>query len=226
MPRKARFIALGEAHHITQRGNAKQIVFHDDRDQQKYLEYLLKYSKDNELSILAHCLMPNHVHFIAVPSKKESISKTFKDTHGAYAQYHNKRHNKTGHLWQGRFYSCILDPVHLYCAVRYIERNPVRAGFVEKPWQWEFSSTSTHLGDIKEDPFGLRKIFGFMDILPQEWKFYIDSAEDEKDVELLKKHTKTGRPLGEKGFIDKLENKFKINLSVRPQGRPPKKQKK
>ncbi|MDD4203054.1 MAG: transposase [Candidatus Omnitrophica bacterium] len=226
MPRQSRLIALGECHHITQRGNGKQIVFHDDKDKEKYLEYLLQYSKEYELSILVYSLMPNHVHHIVVPAKQDSIAKTFKYTHGAYAQYYNKKHERSGHLWQGRFYSCILDPEHLYCAVRYIERNPVRAGLVQKPWDWNFSSVSAHLGKIKEEPFGLRKIFGFMDILPEEWKFYIDSAEDEKDVELFKKHTKTGRPLGEKKFIDKLEKRFNISLVTRAKGRPGKKKKK
>ena len=81
--------------------------------------------------------MPNHVHFIAIPQQKYSLAKTFNACHMRYSQYYNKKKNKKGHLWQGRFYSCALYAKHLYEAVRYVENNPVRAKIVKKAEQWE-----------------------------------------------------------------------------------------
>jgi len=75
--------------------------------------------------------MDNHVHFIVVPQHPYSLAKTSKQVHMRYSQYFNRRMGRKGHLWQGRFYSCPLDKIHLYTAIRYVEQNPVRAGLSE-----------------------------------------------------------------------------------------------
>ena len=106
-----------------------------------------EYSKKYNLSLFAYCLMDNYVHFIAIPRKEESLAKVFSITHMRYSQYfnNNKKKNTSGHLWQGRFYSCVLDKPHLLVALRYMEKNPVRAGIVEKAWQWKWSSATAHI---------------------------------------------------------------------------------
>ncbi len=147
MPRMSRVVAVGLPHHITQRGNYRQDVFLDESDRNQYLEWVRDYSIKYGLSILTYCLMRNHVHFIAIPSKEDSLAKTFNAAHMRYSQYFNKKLRQKGHIWQGRFYSCILDEAHLILAARYIERNPVRAGIVEKPWQnWNSGKTVAELG--------------------------------------------------------------------------------
>ena len=103
MPRVARIVAPGYPHHITQRGNYAQEVFPEDSDRQQYLEWIAEYSKKHEVSLLGYCLMGNHVHFIAVPRKDDSLAKTFNAAHMRYSQYINKKRNVRGHLWQGRF---------------------------------------------------------------------------------------------------------------------------
>ena len=127
MPRSARTVAVNYPHHITQRGNFRQNVFEDDIDKKNYLAWIEEYSRRYGLTLLSYCLMQNHVHFIAIPHKEDSLARTFNTAHMRYSQYYNKKINTAGHLWQGRFFSCVMDDKHLLAATRYIERNPVRA---------------------------------------------------------------------------------------------------
>ena len=135
MPRIARITELGMPHHITQRGNYRQRVFEKNEDFEKYVELVNECSGKFGLKILAYCLMNNHVHFVAIPTEKEALAKTFNTAHMRYAQYCNKKKKACGHLWQGRFFSSILDEQYLLEAVRYVERNPVRAKMVKKAWE-------------------------------------------------------------------------------------------
>ena len=94
--------------------------------------------------------MDNHVHFIVVPSDTDSLAKTFNQAHMRYSQYHNEKTGKRGHLWQGRFYPCPLHEVHLYTAIRYVERNPVRAGLVNQGEDYPWSSALSHVKGIRD----------------------------------------------------------------------------
>jgi len=145
MARMARVVAVSYPHHITQRGNYGQNVFVDDEDKERYLSWIQYESEKFELSLFVHTLMTNHVHFIGIPNKEDSLAKTFSAAHMKYAQYFNKKRNRKGHLWQGRFYSCVLDDSHLIAAARYIERNPVRAGLVSKPRERSFKKLAVTL---------------------------------------------------------------------------------
>jgi len=163
MPRIARVVAVGFPHHITQRGNYGQTVFEDEEDYLLYLKWLEKYCKKYSLKIWAYCLMSNHVHLIGVPMNENSLAKSLNAINMRYAQYLNQKRMVKGHLWQGRFYSCILDERHLYAAVRYIENNPVRAGIVKRPWEYKWSSARIHVGEDKnsnllEDCYLLKEI--------------------------------------------------------------------
>ena len=221
MPRIARIVAVGLPHHITQRGNYKQDIFVDDSDRKQYLCWIEEYSNKHGVSILAYCLMDNHVHFVGVPKEENSLAKTFNTAHMRYSQYFNKRKNTTGHLWQGRFNSCVLDDIHLIAAVKYIERNPVRAKLVGKPWEWKWSSASAHIGK-EESLIRLKDVFEIIEMSSDLWKRYIDSEEDKNIIDSIKKQTLTGRPLGARSFIEKLEEKFGRRLIALKRGRPKK----
>ena len=220
MPRIARLVLPDYPHHITQRGNYQQRVFKTEKDYICYINLLKKYMKEYSLSILSFCLMPNHVHFICIPGNENSLANTFKMTHMLYAQYLNKRDNLKGHLWQGRFFSTILDEKYLYAAVRYVERNPVRAKLVREPWDWKWSSARTHVtGENCDIP--LCDISQFIDI--ENWVKYLSESEDEKLIKIIRKNTMSGKPSGEDTFLNRLETIFGINLSVLKRGRPSKK---
>ncbi len=222
MPRIARVVAVSLPHHITQRGNYRQDVFLDAEDRKQYLMWIGEYSVKYGLSILAYCLMQNHVHFIAIPEEAGSLAKTFNTAHMRYSQYFNKKLRQRGHLWQGRFYSCVLDEPHLILASRYIERNPVRAGLVEKPWQWPWSSASSHTNENKKDLLELGDLFKTIGMTFSSWNKYIDSGEEGSFLQCIRKHTLTGRPLGTAPFIERLEAKFGRKICALSIGRPKK----
>jgi len=134
MPRIARAVAVGLPHHVTQRGNYGQDVFLCDADREAYLAWLADYAGRFGVKILAWCLMTNHVHFVAVPRREDSLARTFNATHMRHAHRMNRKSGLTGHLWQGRFFSCALGGRHLMTCARYIEQNPVRAGLAAEPW--------------------------------------------------------------------------------------------
>ncbi len=221
MPRTARIVVPDLPYHITQRGNYRQVVFEDDEDRWSYLSWIDDYSKKYNLSIISYCLMDNHVHFIVIPREEDSLAKVFSISHMRYSQYFNKKKKASGHLWQGRFYSCVMDEDFLVTALRYVERNPVRAGIVGKPWQWKWSSAGEHVGK-RNGIINLENITTLIDTTVKEWKEYIDLDENEEEVNNIRKHTMLGRPLGTKNFIAKLGKRLGRVLSVLPRGRPKK----
>ena len=151
MARLARIVAPGFPQHITQRGNRRREVFCRAADHQIYLAMLRKYQQRDGLAIYAYCLMPNHIHLVAVPAEQTSRAGSLRDTHTADSSYINRSQACSGQLWQGRCFSCVLAEAHLWAAVRYVERNPVRAGLVKRAADYPWSSAAAHcLG--KADP--------------------------------------------------------------------------
>ena len=199
MPRIARVVVPGMPHHVTQRGNRRANVFFEDADRRRYLLLLEDYARKYALDIWAYCLMTNPVHFVAVPASAESLGRSFRDSHQAYASWLNRRVGQSGHLWQGRFYSSVLDDAPLWAAVRYVERNPVRAGLAARAEDWPRSSAAAHCGR-RTDPL-LAPIQ--MPCPVPNWADCL-RTEDEKRVEAIRRQTMTGRPSGNKDFIARL----------------------
>jgi putative transposase len=130
MARLARVIAVEHPHHITQRGNARRFILEKQADRAVYLDLLRRSAGMHGVALIGYCLMSNHVHLVAVPAKADALARMLKDTHGRFASYWNAVHCSSGHVWQGRYYSCPLDESHLWEALRYTELNPVRARLV------------------------------------------------------------------------------------------------
>jgi putative transposase len=220
MPRIARAVAIGFPHHITQRGNYRQTVFENGADYLQYLQWLKEYSEKYSLKIWAYCLMSNHVHFIAVPAEQDSMARTFNMLHMRYSQYGNAKQEAAGHLWQGRFFSCVLDERHLYAGVRYVENNPVEARMVKKAEQYKWSSARSHvLGEadavLSKDCYLVKSI--------TDWAAYLREKEKPDEVEQIRKNTRTGRPCGDAAFGRKIEEIVGRRLIALPHGRPKKK---
>lgn len=220
MARVARIIAVEYPHHITQRGNNRQIVFNDDADREKYLTLVKKYSQLYKTDILSYCLMSNHVHFIAIPYKEDSLAKTFNFAHMQYSQYFNKKTSSCGHLWQGRFFSCVLDEPHLIMASQYIERNPVRAKIVKKAWEWKWSSAAYNAGKKQKDIILKDGLAAYIGETKKIWKERFDEEENQRIISNIKVQTAKGLPLAGDEFIDKLEKKLNRKLRASPVGRP------
>jgi putative transposase len=222
MPRVARIVIPGVPHHVTQRGNNKQDVFFVDDDFRVYLELLGQLAELNDVEIRGYCLMTNHVHLIATPPSEHALAATVGRTHFRYSQYINRLHDRSGHLWQGRFYSTALDEEHFWWALRYVERNPVRARVVRQPWRYRWSSAAAHVGEARSDALidlaAWKRRSARLD-----WRAQLCEPEDELAVHRLRSHTHTGRPLGSDSFVAKLERRLGRRLRPRPVGRPQKK---
>ena len=138
-----------------------------------------------------------------------------------YAQYINRRRNASGHLWQGRFYSTILDEAHVYAAVRYVENNPVRTGMVKKAEDYRWSSAREHIDAAPEVVSG--NCFLQQEI--RNWRKFLCAREDTAMAQEIRKSSMTGRPCGDESFIKKLEKRFGRRLKALPRGRPKKAEK-
>ncbi len=144
MPRVARAVFADVPHHITQRGNRRENVFFTHQDRTIYLTWLSEYCAKHRVDILAYCLMTNHIHLVAVPSREDGLEVVLRPLHMRYAQRINRRRGWKGHLWQGRFFSSALDDAYLWAAMCYVERNPVRAKIVRKAENYRWSSARAH----------------------------------------------------------------------------------
>lgn len=202
MARMARVTAVGQPHHIIQRGNRRQNVFFKSEDKVTYLKILNLQSKLFELETWAYCLMDNHIHIIAVPKKEDSMTRAIGETHQLYTRMINFREKWHGYLWQGRFKSVPLDQGHLYAAVRYVERNPVRAGLVKNAEDYFFSSARAH---VYHEKAAVLSRFYLMDEI-RDWSGYLREGEKEEEINRIRKHTETGRPLGSDSYLRWLEN--------------------
>jgi len=141
----ARIVIDGGTYHVLTRGNNGQPVFHGDLDFQRYLQLLSRYAQEHQLKVYHFVLMPNHVHLVLEVVRGESLSKAMLGLNLTYALYYRKRHRYSGHLWQGRFKSLLIDPErHLLACGRYVELNPVRAGLVTDPTAYPWSSYRTY----------------------------------------------------------------------------------
>ncbi|MBU4581922.1 MAG: transposase [Proteobacteria bacterium] len=221
MPRVSRAIAVGYPHHITQRGNYRQTVFAEESDYTRYLEFLAGFAPKYGLDIWAYCLMPNHIHIVGVPGSQESLARTFNTVHMLYAQYFNRKRNATGHLWQGRFFSCVLDERHLYAAVRYVEMNPVRSGIASAPQDYPWCSAKTHVTGA-HDPILSGRCF--LTETVKDWAKYLGEDQDREATDSVIKATKIGRPCGKEDFVRQMEGLLNRRLTASPRGRPWKKE--
>lgn len=221
MARQARIVVEGMPHHVMQRGNYGQEVFFDDEDYEIYLQWVEEYSDKYCLKVLGYCLLPNHVHFIVIPEKKLAMSRVFNIVNMKYAQHINKKMQERGHLWQGRYYSCVMDETYLGVALKYIEENPVRLGLVDDPWDWRFSSCSAHVGRVKSE-ISILSTDETVQLGEPAWMRYLTRPARTSLAEKVVKHTVLGRPLGSDKFIESLEKKLKKKLKVAPRGRPKK----
>ena len=217
MPRQARIVIPHVAHHITQRGNYRQNVFDKERDYKQYCEWINEYAQEIGLDILAYCLMKNHVHFIVVPKQESDLAAVFKTAHMRYAHYINRQRKAKGHLWQGRFYSCILEDTHLYRAIRYVENNPLRAKIVKCAWDYEYSSAKEH---AKERDKPLIKLTEHKNIkYGKQWREYLREDDSQMTQEIRLK-TSRGLVIGSDSFLSKLEKLLNRSLKCLRQGRP------
>ena len=219
MPRRRRLILPGFPHHVTHRGNRRTNIFREQTDYQFYLGKLSDYLEKFQIRLYSYCLMTNHIHLIPVPNSRTALSRCLHDLHGLYADYFNRKYGLCGHLWQGRFYSCVLDDSHLWNAVRYVERNPVRSGLVDRAELYRWSSAAAHCG-LRQDRL-LDESFPPTGLV-SDWKAWLNPDQSESELEQIRASTRKGVPYASKAFSQGLETLFGISLLPRRKGRPTK----
>ena len=197
MSRIARVVVEGVPHHVTQRGNGRQRVFYRDSDYRLYLDLLRVYSLRYGLKLWAYCLMPNHVHLIAVPQRP---------------------------LSQARFFSCPLDGGHLWQAMAYVEQNPVRAGLAVEAAAYPWSSAGAHVNGAEGE--GLLDLAAWKrEYTEERWRDVLKTGVEEVALgERLAEATVRGRPLGDDRFVQELERQTRRRLRPLPVGRPKKRE--
>ena len=201
MARLARLVVPGLPHHVTQRGNRRQRTFFCDEDYAAYLDLMADWCQERASPIWAYCLMPNHVHLIAVPRSEDGLARAVGEAHRRYTRRVNFREKWRGYLWQGRFASFVMDEAHLLAAARYVELNPVRAGLVASASEWPWSSARSHLSGRDNRLVQV----GPMLAMIADWRAFLDSATPEEQLGDLREHTQTGHPLGSATFVEHLE---------------------
>ena len=226
MPRSKRLALAGIPLHITQRGVNHTAIFVDDDDRWHYMALLARTIRDYSLAMHAYVLMDNHVHLLMSADVENAVSAGMRQLGQCYVQAFNRRHARSGALWQGRFKSSLVDSDRYLLAVyRYIELNPVRAGMVDDPRRYRWSSIHGNLG-LRRDPLltphaawiaehgadpGLRAC---------RYRAWLSDTTSAGDVEIIRRHLATERALGTASFTARIESALGRPARVRPVGRP------
>jgi putative transposase len=216
MTRLARLVVPGLPHHVTQRGNGRARTFFGDKDYALYRDILGESCRAAGVEVWAWCLMPNHVHLVLVPADADGLRRALARAHRRYAGAIHARRGRTGHFWQGRFGSVVLDEEYLAAAVRYVSLNPVKARLVVRPEDWRWSSVRAHLHG-KDDGLTTR---GPVRERFAPFRAFLDQAPVAGAEARLRTGMSVGRPLGDEAFLARLERL--AGRTLRPAKRGPK----
>lgn len=222
MPRLARTVFACVPHHVTQRGNRREEVFFTDGDREAYLGWLKEYCQKHHVEVLAYCVMTNHIHLVVVPDTDNGLQRVLKPLHMRYAQRINRERGWKGHLWQGRFFSSPLDDAYLWAAVRYVERNPVRAKRVRKAENYRWSSAGAHCQLRQDDVLTTKSSWRKQFEAIGDWSAWLAEGDEPETMQVLRRNIEKGLPCGSEKFIQTLEKLASRLLQYRPRGRPKK----
>lgn len=225
MPRKPRFFLPGVPVHAVQRGVNKSPIFFEDFDYQEYLKFLKQESDKAKCSVHAYVLMTNHVHLLLTPENTNSISELFQGIGRHYVPYINKKYQRTGGLWEGRFKASIIDSEnYLFGCMRYIELNPVRAKMVEKPEAYRWSSYRANAQGEHNAILSPHEEYLRLSKNQQEratnYKAMFTDQMTENMLGEIRLSCQSGVPLGSKRFVDQIEKTLGQKVGYSRRGRP------
>lgn len=225
MPRKRRFFLPGIPSHVMQRGNNRQPIFFDDEDRHVYLDWLREAAERYRCAIHAYVLMTNHVHILVSPKSVYGISRLMQYTGRRYVPYVNHTYGRTGTLWEGRFKaSMVQSETYLLACYRYIELNPVRAGMVEHPSEYRWSSYARNaIGAADSLVTGHPLYHELAKTRSARQRAYQALFEDElerADAQAIRDCLQSGTPLGNKRFIEQIEQALGHKVGRATRGRP------
>jgi putative transposase len=227
MGRLPRAIDDGLVYHALNRGNNRGDVFTDEADHLAFLQAIADAKVRYPFRLFGYCLMTNHFHLLLRPEPGQSISRILQSLTVTHTWRYHKRHRSSGHVWQGRFKSPVIqDDAHLLVVLRYIEANPLRAGMVTDPADYRWSSFPHH-GLGRADPL----VSGFPEWEElgateaqrrRRWRAKVRGVQDEAELAAVRTSLRSGRPLGTDDWTGRVAERLNIDLKPRPRGRPPK----
>jgi REP-associated tyrosine transposase len=225
MPRKPRFFIPGLAAHVVQRGNNRQAVFFEEADYKVYLSLLNEARDRFSCAIHAYVLMTNHVHLLSTPTEKTSVSKMMQYVGRHYVPYMNRKYARTGTLWEGRFKATIIETsTYLLSCYRYIELNPVRAGMVQHPGEYPWSSFRKN-GLQLEDSL-ITEHCEYLNLgesrtkRANNYRLLFNQPIPDDELSTVRNHTQSGTPLGNSIFRKEIEAALAIKTGQPMRGRP------
>jgi REP-associated tyrosine transposase len=218
MPRSARATQGGYCYHVLNRGNGRRTVFHKDGDFAAFIKLLRQAGERVDVRLLGYCLMPNHFHLAVWPRRDGDLSDYMMWLLTAHVRRYHEHYHSSGHVWQGRFRAfAIEEDEHLLRVLRYIERNPLRAGLAELAQAWRWSSAglqTTGAPTLDAGPVAR----------PGSWLQYVNEPQTEAEVESLRECLRRGRPYGASPWMKETAQRLGIESSLRPRGRPRKRE--
>lgn len=225
MARQPRLILPNEPHLIIQRGNDNQVIFRDDEDHRRFLEWLRESAKFYRVAIHAYVLMPNHLHVLATPSDEEGLAAMMQKVGRLYVPWFNNKHGRSGTLFQGRFRTSVIDPdAYFLACIRYIELNPLRNQLAFDPLDYPWSSYAHHAG-VRPDPLitDHAKYWELGNTPFQREAAFIELAQQGMsglELDTINAAVLKGAPLGSHAFKVALEHRTKRQILPAKRGRP------
>jgi putative transposase len=213
----------GLCYHVINRGNGRTRVFHNEADYREFLNLLTSASDRLPMRLIAYCLMPNHVHLVLWPHGDGELSRWMQWLLTAQVRRHHRRHGTSGHLWQGRFKAFpIQKDEHLLAVLRYVERNPLRAGLVGRAEDWPWSSLGAPEFPVAADQGAAPALALHPGPLPRgaNWRHWVNEAEDPDQLAALRASVNRGAPWGSPSWVRRTAGRLGLEASLRPRGRP------
>jgi putative transposase len=225
MPRRRRIHLPETPLHIVQRGHNREACFFGEDDYACYRHWLVEALNATGCSLHAYVLMTNHVHLLLTPPSGEAVSRFIMALGRRYVQYVNKTYRRTGTLWDSRYKSSLVQSDrYLLTCQRYIELNPVRAGIVDEPAHYRWSSYRHNaLGqtDVLLTPHAL-----YLSLDPSQeqrqasYRALFEHGIDVAQITDIRMALRQSQPLGNSRFVDQIERMTGERREVRPRGRP------
>ncbi len=225
MARLPRLTLLGYPHHIILRGNNRQSIFEDASDQQRMLDLLQTHSQAQSVEVHAYVLMGNHLHLLVTPQADKALPLMMQAVGRAYVLSFNKRHGRTGTLWEGRYRSTLIQTERYFLAcMAYIDLNPVRAGLVEQAADFAWSSHGHYTGTRQDawlTPHALYWALGNTPFAREAaYAALVQAGIQPKQQQALTDATLSGWALGEESFVAGLQQLTPRRVSKTAAGRP------
>jgi putative transposase len=216
MPRRARIITAGWCYHVVSRGNNRATVFHEPGDYQRFIRLMSEAQNVVRVDILAACLMPNHFHLVMRPCASRDLGQWIHWLLTTHAGSYHRRNGTSGRIWQGRYKSfAVQDDRHLITAIRYVERNALRAGLVARAEDWAWGSLAWRAGKVTGPALTDAPV-----PLPEHWIAYVNEPQSTTELFELRVCADRQRPYGAPKWTTSAARELHLESSLRPRGRP------